>query len=147
MTGETPPVRNGDYFSLLSVNCMRYEKSPYITVNRSRFSSKGHMTLLISEFQSTETWSKSSLWVLKEKYNSWLRVQALNTIYINIYIYIYIYIYIFIYIYIYKLGYHVWYKPFNQKNYSFQLWLVLTSYFLLIYLPSCYSTIQKANHI
>ena len=90
MTGETPPVRNGDYFSLLSVNCMRYEKSeksPYITVNRSRFSSKGHMTLLISEFQSTETWSKSSLWVLKEKYNSWLRVQALNTIYINIYIY------------------------------------------------------------
>ena len=55
MTGETPSVRNGDYFSLLSVNCMRYEKSPYITVDRSRFSSKGHMTLLISEFQSTET--------------------------------------------------------------------------------------------
>ena len=55
MTGETPSVRNGDYFSLLSVNCMRYEKSPYITVDRSRFSSKGHMTLLISEFQWTET--------------------------------------------------------------------------------------------
>ena len=55
MTGETSPVRNGDYFSPLSVNCMRYEKSPYITVDLSRFSSKGHMTLLISEFQWTET--------------------------------------------------------------------------------------------
>ena len=77
----------------LSVNCMRCEKSPYITVDRSRFSSKGHMTLLISEFQSTETWRKSSLWMLKEKCNSWLVSSSEHDIYVYIYIYINIYIY------------------------------------------------------
>ena len=54
----TPSVWNDDYFSLLIVNCMRYEKSPYITCpgppTTATFSSKGQMKLLISRFEPTE---------------------------------------------------------------------------------------------
>ena len=61
---------------------MRYEKSPYITYpgppERQRFSSKGHMTLLISSFELTEN--------PKEK-----ELMGAKSLYIYIYIYIYIY--------------------------------------------------------
>ena len=66
---RTPSVWNNGYFSLLTVNKHAVWKKPLHNLlwsaTTATFSSKGHITLLILGFQSTETWRKSSLWVLR----------------------------------------------------------------------------------
>ena len=73
---RTPSVWNNGYFSLLTVNKHAVWKKPLHNLlwsaTTATFSSKGHITLLILGFQSTETWRKCSLWVLKAYCNSWI---------------------------------------------------------------------------